>query len=127
MDRRMDVKSSQVYKIAIIGDEDTVAGFLMAGVGERDAHGRTNFLIVKSQTLKSSIEEAFKRFTQERQDIAVILINQHIAEEVRYLLELHTATIPTILEIPSKNKPYDISKDCIVQRVRVFFGGELPS
>ena len=31
-------------------------------------------------------------------------------------------TIPTILEIPSVDHPYDPSKDSIMQRVQVFFG-----
>ena len=33
--------------IAVIGDEDTVTGFLLAGVGHRNASS-TNFLVVKS-------------------------------------------------------------------------------
>ena len=32
--------------IAVIGDEDTVTGFLLAGVGHRNAEGQ-NFLVVK--------------------------------------------------------------------------------
>lgn len=32
--------------VAIIGDEDTVTGFLLAGIGERNAKGETNYLIV---------------------------------------------------------------------------------
>ena len=31
--------------IGVIGDEDTVTGFLLAGVGQKDAKG-TNFLVV---------------------------------------------------------------------------------
>lgn len=31
--------------ICVIGDEDTVTGFLLAGIGQRDAHG-ANFLVV---------------------------------------------------------------------------------
>jgi vacuolar-type H+-ATPase subunit F/Vma7 len=33
--------------VAVIGDEDTVTGFILAGVGHRTAEG-TNFLVVKS-------------------------------------------------------------------------------
>ena len=36
--------------IAVIGDEDTVTGFLLAGVGHRNADGQ-NFLIAKAGTL----------------------------------------------------------------------------
>jgi V-type H+-transporting ATPase subunit F len=31
--------------ICVIGDEDTVTGFLLAGVGQRDSNG-ANFLVV---------------------------------------------------------------------------------
>jgi len=45
-----------------------------------------------------------------RSDIAIILISQSIADVVRYIIDAHTAPIPTILEIPSKDAPYDPSK-----------------
>jgi V-type H+-transporting ATPase subunit F len=32
--------------VGVIGDEDTVTGFILAGVGHRTAEG-TNFLVVK--------------------------------------------------------------------------------
>lgn len=32
--------------ISVIGDEDTVTGFLLAGIGERNTKGETNFLVV---------------------------------------------------------------------------------
>jgi hypothetical protein len=37
-----------------------------------------NFLVVDSKTETSEIERAFQSFTQERKDIAVLLINQHV-------------------------------------------------
>jgi V-type H+-transporting ATPase subunit F len=37
-----------------------------------------NFLVVDSKTETSTIEKAFENFTQERKDIAVLLINQHV-------------------------------------------------
>ena len=33
--------------VSVIGDEDTVTGFILAGVGHRNVEGQ-NFLIVKS-------------------------------------------------------------------------------
>lgn len=38
-----------------------------------------NFLVVDSKTETSEIERAFQNFTQERKDIAVLLINQHVS------------------------------------------------
>jgi V-type H+-transporting ATPase subunit F len=37
-----------------------------------------NFLVVDAKTQTSDIEAAFERFTQERKDIAILLINQHV-------------------------------------------------
>lgn len=45
-----------------------------------------------------------------------------IAEEIRHLLNAYEKTIPTILEIPSKDSPYDPSKDYIMRRVGMMLG-----
>jgi vacuolar-type H+-ATPase subunit F/Vma7 len=37
-----------------------------------------NFLVVDAKTENKDIEEAFERFTVERKDIAILLINQHV-------------------------------------------------
>lgn len=91
--------------VAVIGDEDTVTGFLLAGVGHRTADS-TNFLIVKQDTNLSQVEEAFRNLSQ-RDDVGIILINQHIASDIRHVLRDYNQTIPTVLEIPSKEYPYD--------------------
>eukprot|EP00919_Chromeraceae_sp_WS-2016_P061757 GHVR01146379.1.p1 GENE.GHVR01146379.1~~GHVR01146379.1.p1 ORF type:complete len:127 (+),score=29.90 GHVR01146379.1:62-442(+) len=114
----------QDLKVAVIGDEDTVTGFMLAGVGQRDGQGKTNFLVVDSKTRRVDIEDTFKTFTQ-RKDIGVIMINQHVADDIRHLVDLHEEIIPTILEIPSKDRPFDPSKDSVLQRVKIFFGGNL--
>ena len=100
--------------VAVIGDEDTVTGFLLAGVGHRNAEG-ANFLIVKQDTELQQIEEAFQKLT-DRNDIGIILINQHIANNIRHVLKDYNATIPTVLEIPSKEHPYDPEQDYIMVR-----------
>jgi V-type H+-transporting ATPase subunit F len=90
----------------------------------------------------SVIEESFRTLSN-RDDIAIILINQHVrihtlveaameisscvyavqvAEEIRHLLNSYDKTIPTILEIPSKDMPYDPSKDYIMKRVNNMLG-----
>eukprot|EP01070_Trichotokara_eunicae_P002119 Trichotokara_eunicae@DN2415_c0_g1_i1.p1 len=116
---------SQEFKISIIGDEDTVAGFLMTGIGMRDGQGKQNFLVVDTKTRRNEIEEAFKNFTT-RKDIAILIIQQNIADEIRHLVDTFAEKVPAILEIPSKDKEYDPAKDSILQRVKVFFGGRLP-
>lgn len=37
-----------------------------------------NFLVVDGKTDNAAIEEAFERFTTERKDIGILLINQHV-------------------------------------------------
>lgn len=108
--------------VAVIGDEDTVAGFVLAGVGQRGAQGK-NYLVVDGKTKVSTIEEAFHNFTK-RPDIGILLINQHIAREISDLLDKYSQPLPTILEIPSKDHPYDPSKDFIMKRVSHLLGGE---
>ena len=76
------------------------------------------------------IESSFNEFTS-RDDVGIVLINQHvrvaelrsldlssrsalltrvslppqIANEIRHLLKDYTKTIPTVLEMPSKDQP----------------------
>ncbi len=109
--------------ISVIGDEDTVTGFLLAGIGDVNAKRNRNFLVVDSKTKLSQIEEAFKDFTT-REDTAVLLIAQHIANDIRHLLDDYDGILPTILEIPSKSSPYDMSKDSIMVKVLRMLGGD---
>uniref|UniRef100_A0A7S1B3P9 V-type proton ATPase subunit F n=1 Tax=Corethron hystrix TaxID=216773 RepID=A0A7S1B3P9_9STRA len=107
--------------VAVIGDEDTVTGFLLAGVGHRTAKN-SNFLVVKPDTPLPLIEETFTDLTA-REDVGIILINQHVANNIRHVLKDYKQTIPTVLEIPSKEYPYDPEQDYIMQRVRMFLTG----
>ncbi|KJR83434.1 V-type H+-transporting ATPase subunit F [Sporothrix schenckii 1099-18] len=81
-----------------------------------------NFLVVDSKTDNTAIEAAFDRFTADRKDIGIVLINQHIADRIRYRVDTYTAAFPTVLEIPSKDHPYDPEKDSVLRRVRRLFG-----
>ena len=111
--------------LAIIGDEETVTGFLLAGIGERNENS-TNFLIVNSTTEKAQIEDFFKSLIV-RKDIGIILISQNVAEIIRETLDAYDEIIPTVLEIPSKNHPYSIEKDSVMQRaLRQLYGQNIP-
>lgn len=46
--------------LAVLGDEDTVTGFLLGGVGELDKHRKPNFLVVEKETSITEIEETFR-------------------------------------------------------------------
>ncbi|KAF3767708.1 hydrogen ion transporting ATPase activity/subunit F [Cryphonectria parasitica EP155] len=119
--------SQQEYKdrqfLAVIGDEDSVTGLLLAGIGHvtSGADAQKNFLVVDNKTDNATIESTFDKFI-ERKDIAIILINQHVADKIRHRIDTYTAAFPTILEIPSKDHPYDPEKDSVLRRVRRLFG-----
>lgn len=112
--------------IAIIADEDTITGFLLAGVGNVDLRRRKNYLVVDSKTSTRAIEDTFKEFTN-RDDIAIVLISQYIANMIRYAIDSYNKTLPAILEIPSKEHPYDPNQDSILSRVKHMFGGDSAS
>ncbi|XP_036184648.1 V-type proton ATPase subunit F isoform X3 [Myotis myotis] len=137
--------------IAVIGDEDTVTGFLLGGIGELNKNRHPNFLVVEKDTTVNEIEDTFRalgafsageaeaspdhhdpqllnetpnRQFLNRDDIGIILINQYIAEMVRHALDAHQRSIPAVLEIPSKEHPYDAAKDSILRRARGMFTAE---
>lgn len=74
-----------------------------------------------SETTAAAIEEAFKSFTN-REDIAVLLINQGVANTIRHLIDSYSRPVPAILEVPSKDQPYDPTQDSILARVKFMFG-----
>ncbi|MCJ1277201.1 H(+)-transporting V1 sector ATPase subunit F [Puttea exsequens] len=110
--------------LAVIGDEDSVTGLLLAGIGHvtQPPGAQKNFLVVDAKTETQTIEHAFDNFTQKRKDIAILLINQHIAEKIRHRVDTYTEAFPAVLEIPSKDHPYDPEKDSVLRRVRRLFG-----
>lgn len=59
-----------------------------------------------------------------RNDIGIILINQFIAEMIRHAIDAHMQSIPAVLEIPSKEHPYDASKDSILRRAKGMFSAD---
>lgn len=65
--------------VGVIGDEATVTGFLLTGIGERNKKGEANFLIVTKDTTLNQIEVAFTKMLS-REDIGIIMISQNIAE-----------------------------------------------
>merc|ERR1719272_686066 len=114
-------------KIGVIGDEDTVTGMVLSGIGHVDGQGKKNFLIVEAKTHQKDIAEKFNELTA-RKDISMIFITQGCADEIRYAVDAYGSSgqvIPTILEIPSKEQPYDPRKDAIMQRVATFMPGAM--
>merc|ERR1711964_565078 len=100
--------------IAVMGDEDTVTGFLLAGIGNRDSKARTNYFVYKEAADSKDIQqldEKFKEFVS-NPSIAMIIINQNIASLLRpQIVARADIVLPSILEIPSKDSPYQPNKD----------------
>ncbi|XP_057610228.1 V-type proton ATPase subunit F-like [Chionomys nivalis] len=96
------------------------------GIGELNKNRHPNFLVVEKDTTINEIEDTFRQFLN-RDDIGIILINQYIAEMVRHALDAHQRSIPAILEIPSKEHPYDAAKDSILRRAKGMFTGRRPA
>ncbi|AAS54438.1 AGL052Wp [Eremothecium gossypii ATCC 10895] len=110
--------------IAVIADEDSITGLLLAGVGQvtPSTQEKNFFIYNEGVTSREQVSEAFEKFTSVRDDIAILLINQHVAEEIRAQIDNFTEPFPAILEIPSKDHPYDPEKDTVLRRVRRLFG-----
>lgn len=110
--------------IAVIGDEDTTTGLLLAGVGQinPDTNEKNFFIYKEDKTTVEEISDKFNEFTEERDDIALLLINQHVADIIRSKIDNYIKPFPAILEIPSKDHPYDPEKDSVLKKVRKLFG-----
>ena len=109
------------YYLAVIGDEDTVTGFLLTGIGQMEADKTCNFLVVRQKTTQEEIEKAFNTFTA-RDDVAILLINQHIANLIRPLISNFDKPLPAIIEVPSKDHPYKPDEDPVFKRVSALLG-----
>ncbi|XP_071889138.1 LOW QUALITY PROTEIN: V-type proton ATPase subunit F [Anas platyrhynchos] len=84
--------------IAVVGDEDTVTGFLLGGVGELNKHRKANFLVVEKDTSVAEIEETFRRWSD-----LDYPINQCIASHAGDARR--TVPARAVLEIPSNKHP----------------------
>lgn len=45
-----------------------------------------------------------------------------VAEKIRPMVDRYQKAFPALLEIPSKDHPYDPSKDSVLKRVQKLFG-----
>lgn len=111
--------------IAVVADEDTVTGYLLTGIGERNHKGETNFIIVDESTPQKAIEEAFEKLLS-RPDLALILVSQRIADrEIRHLISAHINMLPVIVEIPSKDTPYCPENDPeLIKAAKQLYGAD---
>ena len=85
-------------------------------------------MIVTKDTTIQELETEFQKFL-DRKDIGIVFIAQSLAEKLRNMIIEHQENedklLPTVMEIPSKDSPYDPSKDTmLVQAASRLFGQE---
>ena len=80
------------WSIYIIIYKDTITGLLLAGIGHVDNENNKNFYVWNKNQQKSSLEEQFNYITQDRDDIAILLINQHVSW---YHIDVYTCRLFT--------------------------------
>ncbi|XP_037912859.1 V-type proton ATPase subunit F-like [Hermetia illucens] len=114
------------YLIGLIAEEDACVGFLLAGIGQCRKIGDENFFPVNEKTNTKDILDFFEKL-RHRKDIAIILIESHIARKI----QVHTVDIkstyyknslPIMLEIPSKGMPFKVEEDKFVARAMALAG-----
>jgi len=74
-----------------------------------------------AETPQQRIIDMFKKFTA-RQDVAILLISQQVANDIRFVIDEYDQLLPTILEIPSPAHPYNPEKDSVMQRINKMLG-----
>ncbi|MHA1410065.1 MAG: V-type ATP synthase subunit F [Candidatus Odinarchaeia archaeon] len=101
-------------KIAVVGDEDTVIGFKLAGVSEG---------IIVEDAYKA---ETHIRELAERKDIGLIIITEKIGAKIRKLISnILKKGIPIIIEIPDKTGPLKAGEDPIKELVKKAVGVDI--
>ena len=97
----------------------------MVATIKKNLKNQANFFIVDKDTTDSQIDEVLRGML-DRSEIGIVLISQNIAERVRNTIVEHEKVLPTILEIPSKDSPYDPQKDTIVVRAaKILWGSDV--
>lgn len=86
-------------RIGIIGDEETLTGFLMAGI--ENVQDEPNLIQVSLTTSEEDLKKSFRMLTS-RRDLAIILVCDFIAERLKEDIDAYTDTVPAILVIASK-------------------------
>lgn len=87
-------------KIGVIGDDETLSGFMIAGV--RSSLEDPVLISVSSHTSDQDLKSWFIKLTH-RADIAILFICDFVADKIRDDLNKYKQLLPSILEIGSKN------------------------
>lgn len=117
------IETERTQLIGLIGDQDSVIGFLLGGIGEKTMkpslvlqESETNVFVVHKETTSEEIEESLRTMLR-RTDIGVIMITRLVADRMRQILANRDQVYPIVLEIPSPLDPFvmednEESKQC---------------
>lgn len=87
--------------IGIIGDEDTINGFMISGIEYNTKN--PNLLQASYNTPEEDLKKMFNTLVM-RKDLALIFICDFVYEKIREDIDQFDKNLPSILEIPSKIK-----------------------
>ncbi len=96
-----------MYDIVVIGDEDTVNGFRLAGV---------------KRSFVADSKEVALRIIRENSDAGIIIITETLAEEMGDIERLKKGKVPIIVEIPDKKGPIEGRKERMRELIRKAVG-----
>lgn len=80
---------------------------------------------MRTRLVHGVVNAAWRRSTQSTHPpttASLCFLFVQIAADIRYILNAYDKVIPTVLEIPSKDKPYHEDQDPIMQRVLKLMG-----
>lgn len=103
--------------VAVMGDESTINGILLAGAGIKDAEGKSNFAVIDQDTPKSEILAKFKELTA-RNDVQVLFVNYFVAGKIRDAIDAIKGQRPVVMEIPGATETYDIEQDPVMKHLK---------
>jgi V/A-type H+-transporting ATPase subunit F len=100
-------------KFFVIGDEDTVLGFSLAGIEGEAVHN--------PDETRAALEKAFQR-----EALGIIIISERAANTIRSQVEqyIYKTTFPLIIEIPDRQGPME-RKGSIRDMIRAAVGVHL--
>lgn len=108
----LELRRAPYQLIGLIGDLDSVVGFLLGGLGEKTIkspsqlqESETNVFIVDKDTEEMVIEESLRTMLR-RTDIGMVFVTRLVADRIRSFLSHRTQVYPIILEIPSPLDPF---------------------
>lgn len=89
--------NEEYSSIGIIGDEDTLYGFMISGIQSE------SIVQVTSKTPEEELKKIFVQMTN-RKDLALLLVCDFVYDKLRVDIENFDKHLPSIIEIPSRIK-----------------------